>query len=938
VGSSPTASNEAASSSRAVSVSTTLHPFALARVTAQPFELIDALQSIRTIRDSAHLADAERELTRSRVALEAALHLEIGRAAPGTNRRDLLAISRNLRRHQKISEEQQRVLALWCDGATLRVLATWRAAQTALGSAEEAYEQTYEAERQDARAVLRQVGGDRLFQLGLLAASPTLYRSIVDYLATETHVHENRQLRQTESALLRYLTRAAAKTSPFSTFTNLALAREIDLPADELIRLPDAQDVTTVLSLNKVLYAIIGSLVRRTPALYPCFSITLNPTLGPTESGYRMLLAAAGRERIVTLPRSPAIATCISAITEAGGTLTYAECRTTLAEAFGIPASALSSRLDRMIQNGLLQLNAGISDQERDWAPILTRVLESSAAPLAVTLTKTLRRLEALRVQLATADAGARVGLMQGATDELDALIGTLTASEFDVPAGGAAPPSGSDTPLVTDADHRQVLASHLRSLKRNVFYEDAALQGGISFNRQRLAPALVTLREWVEVMQPLSTHWSYQATMREHFARRFGGASRVDFLTFYDAFHQDVFEAIAEHSRDPSEAGFMRSVNPYGLEIVTRAVSSAEHAYRRIQQRWAAEPDSEELTITRADLDPGQPAEFSGGPASGVVFTQLIPGGTAREPDRILVERSLLQTGMGRYYSRFLHLVDPAFTASLHSRNRVHDTLVAELNDDSEFSFNANLHPILTDHEIGYPSGLTGVHRDRNVSLSDIDVEPDPTSDHRLRLTHRPTGWRVWPVDLGLLTHLLRPPMFRVLLLFSPLVNHQIAIPPQNPLLGPPSTGHVVRRPRLIYKQHLVLARQSWLVPPGVLLAEIGHGSPADAFRRLDRWRRAHGLPADVYLSLKPLKNARASESAANAAPDSIRSGRASGHKPQYISFESIRLVELLIEAVRNHQGGVAFDEMLPRRHMLPRSGSRSHMTELFFQLDREQ
>ncbi|MEK8169115.1 lantibiotic dehydratase [Streptomyces sp. M19] len=66
-------------------------------------------------------------------------------------------------------------------------------------------------------------GADRL-RLGLLLASPTLDGQL-DAYAADTSPRPGKRARKIERSLLSYLYRTACKTSPFSTFTGVALGR-----------------------------------------------------------------------------------------------------------------------------------------------------------------------------------------------------------------------------------------------------------------------------------------------------------------------------------------------------------------------------------------------------------------------------------------------------------------------------------------------------------------------------------------------------------------------------------------------------------------------------------------------------------------------------------------------------------------------------------------
>ncbi|MGH3976318.1 MAG: lantibiotic dehydratase, partial [Pseudonocardiaceae bacterium] len=76
-----------------------------------------------------------------------------------------------------------------------------------------------EAESANKRVALADVASNEWFQRGLILASPDLYAELAKWLAASPGARPDDQL---EASLAKYLGRAAAKTTPYSTFTSLA--------------------------------------------------------------------------------------------------------------------------------------------------------------------------------------------------------------------------------------------------------------------------------------------------------------------------------------------------------------------------------------------------------------------------------------------------------------------------------------------------------------------------------------------------------------------------------------------------------------------------------------------------------------------------------------------------------------------------------------------
>ncbi len=891
------------------------YSFVLCRVAGQPFDALEALESSRTLAVGAELAAAERELGESAGRLENELGLAIGQSGDSARRRTLIAGARNLRRHGKLSAGQAEALL----GAGCRrladALACWRSAQTRAAETSRRFETTYGADLLEGRRALRRLARDGGFLAGLALTRPELYRSFSR--SSETAIDErveNRSQRRTERALLKHVTRAAAKTSPFSTFGSTAAA-ELVRTAGPSLALPQGGDVRSRITVNKVLYSLLyRRSLKGDPGLFDGFSVSLNPSLVRDGAQYELLAAQNGRERIVRLPAAAVIEVAVAILAEHDGILGYPELVRRLAGNLGAEEAVVGQRVARLIELGLLQLNSSIPDWESDWVPLLRARLETSSLAQAAGIRRVLDLAERLRAGFESAGAERRFTLVRRARRQIWA------ASEGE---GG-------------------ILDHHLRqALEKNPVYEDTSLPGTASLSSERMGPALAVLTRWVDWMRLLSLDWSAHANLRAHFDSAYAG--RVPFLTFYKSFYAAVYQAYERHEKGARDRPFEEVANPFGLAGFKLATEAADRLVGVINRLWAAAPEDESFHLTEAHVaeavgDNREALEDLGSSTavSVAVFVQVLGGSPAFEEDGLLVDHQYVHPGLGKFFSRFLGLFDPQVTARLQEHSfRQPACLIAELCDDSDFSFNANLHPPLAAYEINYPANLAGLRPHTNLALSALEVTPDPHNRHRLRLVHQPSGRDVVPVNVGFLSPVRRPPTFRVLELFSPVFRHCLRIPWHNPEL-PPSP--VVHRPRIVFDRRVVLARRAWRLPTALLSGMRRDVSPAHAFRRLDAWRRALGMPRDVFFTLLP--HARSSgpaagPPAAGIEPHSPGTPPLSSKKPQYLSFGSSLAAELLFDGAEDYPGDLVIEEMLPDPAMLARRDGRPYATEVVIQLD---
>ena len=942
-----------------------LFPFGVCRIADRPFTDLAALRSSATLKALSRLAELESAVQSAQARLALELHRAVGEATP-TVRRDLLAAARYLRRKGKLSPtHEKKIHRLKTDVQLVQTLSDWLDAQDQLADRAQQADGTHETELVKHAEILNRLTEHPRFLNALALASPIVFdrrnKHNRDKRTRDRPAPHERDSTRLDRSLLKYYSRAATKTTPFGSFTSIASVswqpEGAGHSADPLIRLPE-HGPSSALELNKVLYAALIRLLRQEPDLFPELEVTLNPSLRQTAEGFTLLSPRGGLEKIVQLPALPAVVWTFDRIRDHGGTCPYEDLVRELAEAFGAAADQIRPRINQMLDAGFLQLNTSIADHELSWAPKLLERLRASRSDLAQRLRRSLRALEKERLEFADLQAEDRLTLLKRARKHLDSIFDTdarnplcPTAEEHRVGEEHSVAEEHrvGEEHLVDEEQGDQltteagILGEQKQLLARNLFYEDSYLTAPVQADFHRLKPAFNSLAHWVAWMSRCSLHWCHQANMRAHFEREFGGRESVPFLDFFPSFYAQVYQKTLHQERDPSIATYAEAVDPFGLPTLPRAIRSAIELRTILARRWQQNPRADAVHFDRTDLEGIDTLPITNDFDSVSLFLQLIPRGSAFGEDALLVDQQSTQVGMGRYMSRFLNHLDPLISERLRALSRrFPGAVVAELCDDGEFSFNANLHPELTDWQINYPARLTGLDPNTNLALADLEVRPDPDQPIRMQLLHPGLDKVVLPVDLGFVNSLRRPPLFRVLALFTPFVSHRICLPwefdgspitPEQDGSATPGEQEVIYRPRMIFERRVVLSRGSWSVPAELLRRRVRGKSPVEAFGALHRWHREAGLPEEVFFFVPRVNGPTTDDS---ARPTGRRVRRPT-HKPQFLSFASAMLCRLLLEVIKDYSGRIQFEEVLPSPDTLPTRRGQGHATEFIAQLDRE-
>jgi hypothetical protein len=252
---------------------------------------------------------------------------------------------------------------------------------------------------QSARASVRAALGDPRMRDGLLLSSPTLFGNVSRYMAASRGRLAARDL-QIERGLLRYLTRASAKATPFASFCTVIAGSitegkdgEASLPYEFSGRLDSRRNVVR---LNKALYGILWEYVKQRPQTRLALTVEINPTLRDDGAEISFLAGLSGREVFQRIEQNDAL-TLVTGIVRRQNGCQYAILVDALATDERIEASPDEARqfLDALVGMGLLRFRGPAPAQEAQWATPLARMLEGVDDPRAAAIVAFLHEADA---------------------------------------------------------------------------------------------------------------------------------------------------------------------------------------------------------------------------------------------------------------------------------------------------------------------------------------------------------------------------------------------------------------------------------------------------------------------------------------------------------------------------------------------------------------
>ncbi|WP_241999495.1 lantibiotic dehydratase [Streptomyces klenkii] len=912
-----------------------LSPYFMLRVAALPVESVQALRCPATVRWAERVLREEERLRSRGTTLSDRLH-PLVKAAEGEHARRLLLRLRRDVFNGRLPGAPERALTLLtaADAEAAADAAAWVRDRRALNELLTEGGPLLGAEAARTRAALRRLLGEERLRLGLLLASPELEGRLDAYIGSaeaEPGRRPDKRLRKAERSALAYLYRTACKTSPFSTFTAVALGRFTEDSEGEervpgTVRVPE--EWTSHARLNVVVLARLAQLIAADPGRRGDLPVALSSGWGHDEGRIRYVRRSvtagddgaavtfdAARDRLFFLRRSGTLEKLLALFGDRPQ-MRYRDLARWLAEESGAGPDECERYLTALLDLGMIRIPCLHTDvHDADPLRAFHDALQALDRPWAARLAEGLRQPLACVAQYAAEGQEARRALLAELRHSLTAVQRELGATEPTLP--------------------RTLLYEDVRAGAGGTDAGEADVRCNL---RPWTAPApapdegpLESLRSLERVLPAFDLTLPQRITLKGFFVARYGSGGRCeDLLKLVHDFHEDFYDQYVTFAarRKPFDAqgDYVPEPNWLGLPGITAVDAARREWASRMRRLWDTARGAEEVRVHHETVEAvaGQLAGVTPRFAPQSHFLQLV----RRDGDPLAV----LNQSYGGFafpFSRFTHCFGEGNGESgqgLAARIRrtaasvaPGGAVLAEITGGAVTS-NLNLHGRLTDYRIVCPGeDGGGVPPECRIALDDLTVEHDAQAD-RLVLRSRRLDREVIPVYLGYLVPLALPEIPRTLLLLSPTSMAPLDVWGGVPE-GEPDDG-VTSRPRVRYGG-LVLSRRSWAASAAALPAHGGAGgsgggsggSDAGLFLHWQRWRARHGLPRRVFATVTP----------AAAAPGTDRA------KPQYVDFDSWLSLTALEGLLKDPADRVVLREALPGEDELHAvSASGSHMAEL--------
>lgn len=887
----------------------------ICRVAGEPVTRITCLRSRKLEKLLQRYFKAHRAADAARVAASEALYRSVPRLTKA-QRHLAIKLRRDVFAGREVSPSDSLALS---DALSRRSLAKVNSAlrwSKQLKQLESEIAPVYAAEQiRSARSLWRETARSDVAS-GLVLSSEQL---AIQFMDGADAIASKARRGQVERGMLRYLTRAATKPTPFSTFCTVIQGQLVTPGSDVHTGFIDGslRKVSSI-RLNRALFPALWNELLTVEEFQQAVKLHTAPSLHTRDGWYAFLQERDGVEISQKVHSNPAIDSLVQQLDSGGPTRFRDLVKHLVGDVNTEEENEEAARyLERLIEVGLLQYWTGIDPLDPVWNLQLMEMLEA-AHPTIKSAKSALSRLQRCVQTYPRKRPAGRLAAVRLARNTIDSFF-----------------------------RHR---SKQIRLPGNLPFYEDCGA------NAQAVLPLPSstgwpgTLEELLTLFRALSSQWDEQATLRAVYHHCYGAESHepVPLMQFYEDAFREFYKrhfAIERGQRTEEDEDYSLS-NPFELQSVSLRAGSRTAVTASIRQKLDSMHDADTINMSVADfrscidLDQADPM-----PVSISVFCHLQEGLDGKQ--MLIMPDAKTSPGFGKYYSRFLHVVPETFQQAVRQRNLEFGDGLAETSDDSDF--NANLRPRLIGREIIYPtSSAASPVRDR-IKCEDLVVVPADEFEG-LKLAHREGGATLIPLDLGFLNPTMRPAFHRLLQKFQPACFTWIPVEQCLYALALDTWKNarkdnadcelpVVETPRIVVDGTIVIARRRWRVAADNLPSQLKGEDDTSYFLRLQHWRNENRVPARVFVRAAPRLVAPVSESdSGNQKPGSqvrLRDHR----KPQYVDFSSPVLVVLFARILATvRQADIIIEEALPDPDDGWLCGKERYLTEMVIQLSNQE
>ena len=776
---------------------------------------------------------------------------------------------------------------------------------------------------------------------GLLLSSELLLKF------SRAFAKENKSIDEgTILGLWKYVTRTIAKTTPFSTFTQLNIGTLANDPVGVIEINEITPNIKSYVRYNNYILELILLLIKIHPLLFKFLGIIVNPTLNETETDLIFFTNNNNNESFQIIKSNGIIKYIINKIRQEKEITVDSLVKDLLPL---LDEKNTESDVEKYVfeltQTGLLSVNINLSGLDSEWDKSVNLFFQKylGKEQIGSEITHILDQLKDNRNEYSIQKCSEReltIDKMNKLFNDLFLLLQQETSENNDEQEQQQTNRYNYNF-IKLDANNLQnvflhKLPSKSNSVKfKNNIYEDTSKDIDIKVDEHKIYDFIDRMDFLINTFSFICKTNSDKLSHFDFYEKNFKDKGEISLLSFYECLYKD--KATTANSQNNNQNNGGQPNNDLAIYDRIKKLITAELKTGRVVFH------NNECNFNRAFLNKLR-AEFRGQLAkkknvSYAAFIQFYINTDNNAKDVLCgVLNGGIMPGRGKMISRFLHLFDEKVTEDLKKWN-IANMPNAELfveNSDASF-FNANLHPCLMPYEIEMPGGNNRSYENL-INIFDIKIRPN-TNNKELDLYYK-DGKKVIIYDLGFQNLMMRSHLYRLLCSFGN--NYGYPHYTINGLFNGVFINHIEVEgfdvkitvgPRITYDNCIILQRKQWTIPAQIIadtIKKILANDASQVYIAIQKWRRNLSIPDEVFVRL--YHNTQNSNNPSNQNNNQVINK--DDYKPQYINFLSPLAIKLFIKLVgKIKNGNIVIEEMLPDSKQLFKIGDNKFATEALVQ-----
>ncbi|WP_080779573.1 lantibiotic dehydratase [Chryseobacterium phocaeense] len=732
------------------------------------------------------------------------------------------------------------------------------------------------------RKNIQELAGEYPFKNGVLLSSKDLYEQLENFRDADVQSLSKDQERM-EFSVLRYLTRMAYKTSPFSSFTYLGLT-EITSETSPKVHDPDTPNCN--IRLNNKLLKRIKKLMERHPDLQGLLFVNTNSSILETDNRFSFLMNCANIEVFQEIQAGGVNRYIKELIHDAQENISLISLIEQLSTQIEADFSELKHYVLKLVDSGFLELTLECSEIDPDWDRHLLSFLagHKNGNKAAEQLWQLVSNLREAKNAFGTAGIAQREILLKESSSLFD-----RTISDLENQAGIIKLPKDEIQNVLDYILNKYRNGEGFEKLpyipvdyrQEGFIYEDTYTNQISTIDENTVNGLGQLLSDLCNRLSAFDIRAGGKNSVKNFFTTTYSKDQLVPLITFYHEYYRYKNKSDLENEQIQENVW---------SDLFWKDLQQEEHPLG-------------EIRIRMKHLN-GLPSSNQSCPACSA-FLQLFDQSSVTGTKAVV--NGLMQ-GMGKMSGRFLHLFDPEISEIHREYNKrlFPDHLLLELNDDS--SFNANIHPPLLDYEVKMPASNTQMKRSQQIPLERISVAYNADQD-KVYLIDTVLKKEIYAFDLCLETITNRSNLYQLMSLFNPCtyVSYHPLIQVIDRNYAKELSHEAIRMfPRIIFEEKLILRRKGWLIDLQAIPRQSKEENSSIYFLRFHQWLAKIDLSTSVFLYLQ-----------SSYIPEDSSADKTAGtrddYKPQYIDFKQPLLFNLFIKLLNRAGSFIYTEEALP-------------------------